>query len=215
MPWFPEVGTAILLIVAVTFHEVAHGMVAYLCGDKTAKQMGRLTFNPFRHVDPVGTILLPFSLLFLKSPFIFGYAKPVPINPNLFKHYRSNMIFVAFAGPLMNLILAFMGLAFLTFLDLSSDIQQVMNTFVQFNLVLAVFNMFPLLPLDGGRILGALLPRTLAMYWARLEPAGLAIVLILIALPSFSDVLGIHLDVLGPFIQNGVNWARQTMEQLL
>jgi Zn-dependent protease len=197
------------VILAITFHEAAHGFVALRLGDDTASRLGRVSFNPLKHIDPFGTIVLPGLLLLLRSPFLFGYAKPVPVNFGALHNPRRDMVWVALAGPLTNIALAVaaaLGLHLVEFLPDGVN-QWVASNLVNalvINVVLAVFNMFPLPPLDGGRVAVGLLPDALAMPLARLEPYGMLILLgLLIFLPLFGDQIGVDLH----FISRAIGFA--------
>lgn len=203
---------AIPLVIAITFHEAAHGFIAYICGDPTAKRMGRMTLNPIKHIDWVGTVIIPAALLFAKSPFMFGYAKPVPINPKQFYHYRSNLILVAAAGPMMNVVLAMISWGIYTFIypDPPYMVLALMYS-MQINLVLAVFNMLPLLPLDGGRILSALLPSPLDRKFLKLERFGMVALLILMMLPMITEQFGWRINPIGWLVYHGVEWLKDIL----
>jgi Zn-dependent protease len=190
-------------ILAITLHEAAHGFVAARCGDDTARRLGRVTFNPLKHIDPFGTILLPGMLLLAHAPFLFGYAKPVPVNFGALRRPRRDMVWVAVAGPATNILLA-IGAALMApllgYLPHNAGYWTLLNleNAITINVVLAVFNMIPLPPLDGGRVAVGLLPDVLAMPLARLERYGMLILVgLLFLLPMLGRQLGRDLNILG------------------
>lgn len=184
------------VLFAITVHEVAHGWIASKLGDKTAKMMGRLTLNPLKHIDLVGTILVPAVLLFLGG-FIFGWAKPVPVNWQNLNHPKRDMAFVAIAGPLSNLVMALIwaGIAKLGAVLMvhgfswALAIRYMGSAGILINLMLMFLNIIPIPPLDGSRVVSSLLPNRLAIKYDRIEPFGFFILLILLALGALSFVL--------------------------
>ncbi len=201
------------VLLAITLHEAAHGYVALKLGDDTALSAGRVTFNPLKHIDRFGTILLPALLLLVKSPFLFGYAKPVPVNFARLNNPRRDMIWVAAAGPATNLILATVSALLLHLIVLlpaggAAWIGENLRNSVLINVVLAVFNMLPLPPLDGGRVAVGLLPDMLAFRLARLERWGLFIIIgAMFVLPYVGGRLGVNLEIFPWLIGAPVNFV--------
>ena len=201
------------LIIAITFHEAAHGFVAHHFGDNTAWERGRVTFNPLKHIDPFGTLILPAVLLLSHSPFLFGYAKPVPVNFRNLRHPRSDMVWVALAGPATNIALALVAAAafhLITYApaDAAQWIADNLKNALVINVVLAIFNMLPIPPLDGGRVAVGLLPNVLAIPLSRLEPYGMLILIgILILLPLLGAQLGLNLDVISAILRTATGYV--------
>lgn len=187
---------SILIFVPVMFfslsiHEFAHGWIASVLGDDTAKSKGRLSLNPLVHIDPFGTLLLPLTLLLIHSPFVFGWAKPVPVDPSYFRNPKRDMLWVALAGPISNFLLAFVGGLFIRFISIFDTfptnehfmpIYLLLGILVIVNLLFSAFNLIPILPLDGARILVGILPRNIAWKYARLERYGILLLMLLFLL---------------------------------
>ncbi len=177
---------ALPVIFAITLHEAAHAFAARHFGDLTAYSLGRMSLNPVKHIDPIGTIIIPLVLALLSSPFLFGYAKPVPVDFSRLNNPKRDMMWVALAGPAANLLMALGWMVLFLMLDAAGLDEEFFFRMAKggivVNLVLFAFNMFPLPPLDGGRIMTSLLPNRYAFRYARLEPYGFFIVLALMML---------------------------------
>jgi Zn-dependent protease len=199
------------IVIAITFHEAAHGFVARLLGDEMASRVGRVSLNPFRYIDPFGTILLPGLLLLLHSPFLFGYAKPVPVNFRAPRDPRSGMVWVAAAGPAMNIalaILAALALHLVRYLPVTAVqwVAENLRNALVINVVLAVLNMFPFPPLDGGRIAVGVLPDIVASRLAQLEPYGMLILIGLLFIPPMLGAqLGVDLSIVSRVIASSAH----------
>ncbi len=203
---------ALPILIAIPLHEAAHGLAAWRLGDDTAYQQGRVTMNPFRHIDPFGTILLPAMLLLAHAPFLFGYAKPVPVNFQRLRHPRRDMVLVAAAGPAMNIILAVISAALIHVAVALPDVAsqwaaETLFLSIILNLILAIFNMIPMPPLDGGRVAVGLLPRSLGYPLARMERFGMPILLgLIVGLPLLGQALHMDLNLLSHLLLPPLNF---------
>lgn len=209
------------VLLAITLHEAAHAYAAWKLGDDTAYSQGRVTFNPLKHVDPFGTVLLPALLLFMRAPFLFGWAKPVPVNFARLSNPRRDMVLVAIAGPATNLFLAIVSAALFRLLWLLPEgaavqwSEKMLYNSILLNLILAVFNMLPLPPLDGGRVAVGLLPDVLAQPLARLERYGMLILLgVIFILPMLGNQLGINLRIFTWIVWTPVAWALPMFKEI-
>ena len=207
-PFFYISSTWIIpVLISISMHEAAHGYVANFLGDDTAKKLGRITLNPFKHIDRFGTIILPILLIIIKSPFIFGWAKPIPVKFNRLKNPLRDMVFVAIAGPITNIILALISASILSMmynfgLLSNSWLVRTCTNFFLINIILAVFNMIPIPPLDGGRVAIGLLPKFFSYQLAKLERYGFIIIIAaLFILPLIGEKIGISLEPIHWFIQ--------------
>ena len=192
---------ALPVLLAITLHEAAHGYAARHLGDDTASRQGRLSLNPFRHIDPVGTVLLPLVLLFSAAPYLFGWAKPIPVSDDAFGRPRRDRILVAVAGPCANVLMATGAALLLHATPLFPDeaarwIARNLRHAIEVNLAIAIFNMLPMPPLDAGRILVGLLPKAIARPLSGLERHGnVIIVVIVFLLPMIGGLVDTDLDI--------------------
>ena len=210
----PDLQTLLIWIIpilfAITLHEAAHGWTASKFGDHTARMMGRVTLNPVKHIDPVGTILVPAALLIMSTGFIFGWAKPVPINFNALRSPKSGMIWVAIAGPGANLIMSIAWLL-VFFLAIKMNIpilQRMADAGILINILLAVFNLLPIPPLDGSRVISALLPNPLAYKYNQLEQYGLFILIGLMYFGGFNKIVK-------PMVELVLSWFTYVLQVLI
>lgn len=185
---FAKLLVGIIVVFSIILHEIAHGYVALLCGDQTAKQRNRLTLNPISHIDPVGTILIPLIMLFTLG-FAVGSAKPVPVNPYNFKRARLGVLLVSFAGPCTNILVAAFCSICLRFLPESYLATYVFTWGALINLFLAAFNLLPIPPLDGSKVLMSVVPRNIAQKLYKIEPYGFVIVVVLVFVGALRWVL--------------------------
>jgi Zn-dependent protease len=216
-PLFAVSAWVLPVLIAITFHEAAHGFVAMRFGDDTARRAGRVTFNPFRHIDPFGTVLLPALLIALRAPFLFGYAKPVPVDARRLRNPRRDMIWVALAGPGINVVLAIASAilmhAALAVPGQTGDwLTHMLGNSILLNALLAIFNMLPFPPLDGGRVLLGVLPPGMAASLRRIEPYGLVLLIgLFIVVPFVSQRLGLPFSpfhaIIAPAVDFLITWV--------
>jgi Zn-dependent protease len=195
-----------VLVFAVIIHEVSHGYVAYMLGDRTAKEAGRLTLNPLPHIDPIMSVILPLMLIFSHAGFIIGGAKPVPINPLYFKHHKRDVMLVSLAGPGSNLILACLSIAALKLVAFIPILNTPGLTLVLYistliNIGLAAFNLIPIPPLDGSKVLVFFMPDSWADKYLSIERYGIFIILIIFAIPGLRDIFFMPINMLFEFVK--------------
>jgi len=211
---------ALPILLAITLHEAAHGWAAWKLGDDTAYRLGRVSFNPLRHIDGMGTILIPALLIVARAPFLFGWAKPVPVNFNRLGNPRRDMVLVAAAGPATNLGLAVISALLFHIVPALPESAQLwtarnLSNSMMLNIVLAVFNMLPLPPLDGGRVAVGLLPPALSRPLAKLERHGLFIIVaVVFILPTVGRTLGFDLDIFVWIVLEPAKFLARTIAEL-
>jgi len=205
---------ALCAIVAITFHEAAHGYVAFHFGDDTAKKAGRVTLNPFKHIDLFGTVILP-AILFWAAGFLFGYAKPVPVTYGQLRNPRWDMVWVAAAGPGMNVALALISTLLLSGIGLiegenAAVAGNALLLSIKLNLILAIFNILPLPPLDGSKVIAAFLPEAAVRPYLSFGRFGMTILLLILLVGPFL----IHFDILGWLVLRPADWTMQALLRL-
>ncbi len=206
---------AIPVLLAITLHEVAHGWMARYLGDSTAAKLGRLSLNPIKHIDPIGTILVPAVMILLPGNFLFGWAKPVPVNANQLGNPKRDMSIVAVAGPLSNLVMALLwALLIKICLDTNGEVSALQQTLILMglagmliNIILMVLNMIPLPPLDGGRVLSGLLPDNLSSKLGALERYGLIIIVVLLVSGVLGTIMSTPLAMSFAFVEKSIGLA--------
>ncbi|WP_207458687.1 site-2 protease family protein [Azospirillum sp. SYSU D00513] len=218
--WILQIAAVALpAILAITLHEAAHGFAAWRLGDDTALRLGRVTLNPIRHVDPIGTVILP-AVMYFTTGFMFGWAKPVPVNFGRLNNPRRDMVWVALAGPGVNLALAYLSVLLWGFTEPGGSLTEswfrlMLQVSVLVNVVLMVFNLIPLPPLDGGRVAVGLLPDALAFPLARLERYGILILMFaLFLLPMIGRQIGVDLGILSMVLGPPVDFVIDLLQTL-